>query len=427
MRGHRQHLHFAALALATTVALTGCGSEGGSSGDGGSADSKGPKEKRSGGTGTPGSGSAIPDKDVVVRATCTVPANSPAKVTVDAWNPTSWNKRGSTTFTLPAKTVLKDDDARTPLSELCAGNLLDPSDVADPEDGPNALAEPRLRQLFNDDFSRLAVVLRDTETEGTRAAVVTPGGRTTMVSQGSGSDFADAPTEQHPLFAPGSEGDEVWYLTKGKEDDVPRLFSSRMPGGKAGKPTDRGPGDQLSVQRPGFTLAGRPASAVTASILQVSPDGRKAAGFHELQGVNVVDVPRRPTTQRDDDAPLTPLPSDCLPLGWTDDTTVLCGHREMTEDDPARKNNFWTVDTTRLHQDEEPSEGLAGKPILPKTSRENTLRALSPDGRQLVITSRQGSREEHFRVATAPGSAPKKIEAAGAERALRAGFVLEWR
>ncbi|UNZ20925.1 hypothetical protein [Streptomyces sp. 891-h] len=427
MREQRRHIHLAALVLAVTIPLAGCGGEGGAPGNGESPDSGSEKGKRARQSGPSRGDGAIPAKGVLVKAWCTVPANNPAKVTVEVWNPKSWKQVSSTTFTLPAQTVLTDDDAKTPLSELCDDGMIEPGETDDEDDGPNGFAEPRLRQLFNDDFSKLAVVLSDSRTGGTRAAVVTPDGRKTMLTKGGESDFADAPTEQHPVFAPGSEGTEVWYMTKGKEDETPRIFSTKVSGGKAGTPIARGAGDRLTLQRPGFTLAGRPASAITASILRVSPNGRKAAGFHELQGMNVVDVPRRATTQRDDDAPLFPLPDACRPWAWTDNTTVLCGPRELTEDDPARKNNFWTVDTTRLRKDETAPEGATGKPILPTTSRKNTLRALSPDGRQMIITSRQGPREEHFRVATEPGSTPEKIESTGADQALRSGFVLEWR
>ncbi|MGX9230164.1 hypothetical protein ACWV95_35895 [Streptomyces albus] len=301
-----------------------------------------------------------------------MPADNPAQVVVEAWDPASWKQVATRTFTLPAQTVLtEDNEVRTPLGELCKDGMPDPSGMADEDEGPNAFAEPRLRQIFDDDYSHIAVVLRDSETEGTRAAVVTPKGRTTMVNRSKKSDFADAPAEQHPVFAPGSGGDEVWYMTKGENDKVPRIFSSTLSGPKAGVPSAHGQGDTLSVQRPGFTLAGEPASALTAAVLRPSPDGRKAAGLHELQGMNVVDVPRRPTTQRDDDAPLMPLPSSCMPWGWTDNTTVLCGEREMTEDDPARKNNFWTVDTTRLrratrnprerHERADPAEDQSGQ------------------------------------------------------------------
>ncbi|MFF8285230.1 hypothetical protein ACF06W_21275 [Streptomyces albus] len=428
MRGHRHHRQLAALALALTATLTGCGGEGGSPGDGDGSGGNGPKEKKAGRSGTSQNAGAFSRKGVLVRAWCTVPADNPAQVVVEAWDPASWKQVATRTFTLPAQTVLtEDNEVRTPLGELCKDGMPDPSGMADEDDGPNAFAEPRLRQIFDDDYSHIAVVLRDSETEGTRAAVVTPKGRTTMVNRSKKSDFADAPAEQHPVFAPGSGGDEVWYMTKGEEDEEPRIFSSTLSGPKAGVPSAHGQGDTLSLQRPGFTLAGEPASALTAAVLRPSPDGRKAAGFHELQGMNVVDVPRRPTTQRDDDAPLMPLPSSCMPWGWTDNTTVLCGEREMTEHDPARKNNFWTVDTTRLRRDEEPPESATSEPILPRTSRDNTLRALSADGRQMIITSRQGSRVEHFRVATEPGSAPEKIEAAGVDDALRNGFVLEWR
>ncbi|GAA2062200.1 hypothetical protein GCM10009801_05110 [Streptomyces albiaxialis] len=424
MREHRyRKQHFAALALTAAVALAGCGGgedteekgkpsdeNGGSHASGGSKGSKDPEDPKG----------AIPAEGVVVKAWCAVPANKPADVIVEAWDPESWKQVATTTFTLPPTTVLteEEDNARTPLADLCKGDVLTPSDTGTEDEGPKPLAEPRVRQLFNRDFTKLAVVLKDAETEGTRAAVVTPGGgKPTMVSKAGGSDFADAPTEQHPVFAQDGS-DRVWYMTKGEDEDEPRILSAPA------KP--RGKGDSLSVQRPGFTLAGDPASAITASVLRVSPDGRKAAGFHEMQGMNVVDVPRRAGVQRDDDAPLRPI-GGCLPMGWTDGTHVLCGERKMTEDDPARKNNFWTVDTTRLKKDEEPPEAAIGEPVLPKTSRKNTLRALSPDGRRMILTSRQGSVTEHFLTRTAPGSSPEKITAKGADKALRAGQVLEWR
>ncbi|MFG3254449.1 hypothetical protein [Streptomyces sp. NPDC048172] len=433
MREHRHHKQqFAALVLTAAVALTGCGGEDGGSADGkkdGGKNGKGDAAAKADPSGPSGkSKGAIPAKGVVVKAWCAVPANKPADVVVEAWDPGSWKKVATTTFTLPTTTVMtEEDNASTPLAELCKGDVVTPEDTGTgtgtgtEDEGPKALAEPRVRQLFNDDFTKLAVVLKDTETEGTRAAVVTPGNaKPTMVNKSGGSDFADAPTEQHPVFAPGGS-DQVWYMTKAENEDKPTFFTA---------PAERrGKGDELSAQRPGFTLAGSPAgpaSALTASVLRLSPDSRKAAGFHEMQGMNVVDVPRRTTVQRDDDAPLHPLGS-CMPLGWTDSTTVLCGEREMTEDDPARKNNFWTVDSTRLKKDEEPPSAAIGKPILPKTSRKNTLRALSPDGKQMILTSRQGTVTEHFTARTAPGAAPKKITAKGADQALRAGQVLEWR
>ncbi|NGO69990.1 hypothetical protein [Streptomyces boncukensis] len=424
MRGRRHHTPLAVLTLTAAIALAGCGGDG-DSGDSDDKASPSADPRQSGSQGGGARDGAIPAKGVVVTAWCTVPASSPARVTVEAWDPTSWKPRGRTEFTLPAETALREDDARTPVAELCKRNLphTKPSGK-----GPDPIPEPSVRQVFDDDYSRMAVVLHNRETESTRAAVVTPDGKATKLTKESTADYADAPGEMHPLFTPGSDGKEVWFVSGTDEDKrAPKIASVRLTGSKVSKPVPHGTGNTLRGDRRGFSLGGRPVSAFTAKAVTFSPDGRRAAGFQEMQGVNVVDVPRNPLTVRDGDATLYPLPSSCRPWGWTDSTTVLCGDRSIAANDPERANNFWTVDAGSLREDEDTPEGAAGDPILPTTKRENTPRALSADGGELIFTSRQGSRTEHFRVATTPGSTPKKITAPGAQRALRAGTVLEWR
>ncbi|MFF3907225.1 hypothetical protein ACFYZJ_14790 [Streptomyces sp. NPDC001848] len=119
--------------------------------------------------------------------------------------------------------------------------------------------------------------------------------------------------------------------------------------------------------------------------------------------------------------------ADCYPYGWVDSATVLCGPRLGEAKDPKRKNSFWTLDTSRLDDSADVPKGALGDPIIPVTDRKNTVRTISPDGKQMVFASLQGTRLEFFVSPISLGASPKKVTAAGADGALRLGDVLEWR
>ncbi|MFJ7181522.1 hypothetical protein ACIQXA_35235 [Streptomyces massasporeus] len=106
---------------------------------------------------------------------------------------------------------------------------------------------------------------------------------------------------------------------------------------------------------------------------------------------------------------------------------MLCGPRLGKAEDPKRKNSFWTLDASRLDGTADAPKGALGDPIIPATDRKNTVRAISPDGKQMIFASLQGTRLEYFVSAIAPGATPKKLTAGGADKALSVGDVLEWR
>ncbi|MFF5366015.1 hypothetical protein [Streptomyces sp. NPDC013187] len=413
----------AALAVATVLLplVAGCG--------GGSDDSdpgaKGTEATagQQGGSKDPGKGSGgFPDRGVIVTASCSVPASKPASVTVTGWDPRTWEQTVSRTFTVPAEAVVAEaDDVASPLVELCADNF---PGVGPSEDGPRAVPASRLRQLFDKDFSRMAVVLIDRETEATGVGYVDTSGKLTELSGEQSEDFGDTPKEENAVFA--QDGGAVWFTETDSSDHV-RIASRSVTGDHA--VTEQAGADGDYMDGADLALAGDPVRGLFGKEVRVSPDGRKATAFITWQGYSVADVPQRSALLKADGVKAARIPydADCRPYGWVDDRTVLCGPRLAKADDPKRRNSFWTLDASRLDGTADTPKGALGDPIIPATDRKNTVRAISADGKQLIFASLQGTRLEFFVSAIAPGATPKKITARGADKALSVGDVLEWR
>ncbi|KOX00510.1 hypothetical protein ADK65_12445 [Streptomyces sp. NRRL B-1140] len=368
-----------------------------------------------------GSG-AFPESGVIVTAVCSVPASKPAVVTVTGWDPETWERTVSRDFTVPAEAVVAEaDDVASPLVELCADNF---PGVSASEDGPRAVAPTRLRQLFDKDFSRMAVVLIDRETEATGVGYVDTSGKLTKLSGEQGEDFGDTPKEENAVFA--QDGSAVWFTETDSSDHV-RIASRSVAGDHA--VTEHGGGDGSYMDEAGLALAGDPVRGLFGKEVRISPDGRRATAFITWKGYNVADVPQRSALLKAErvKANRMPFDADCSPYGWVDDRTVLCGPRLEKAEDPKRENSFWTLDTSRLDGTADLPKGALGGPIIPATDRKNTVRAISQNGKQMIFASIQGTRLDFFVSAIAPGATPKKITARGANRALSVGEVLEWR
>ncbi|GAA2296347.1 hypothetical protein GCM10010234_43010 [Streptomyces hawaiiensis] len=413
----------AALAVATVLLplVAGCG--GGD--DGSDSGAKGTKATagQQGGSKNAGKGSgAFPDRGVIVTASCSVPASKPASVTVTGWDPRTWERTVSRNFTVPAEAVVAEaDDVASPLVELCADNFPGADAV---EDGPRAVASTRLRQLFDKDFSRMAVVLIDRETEATGVGYVDTSGKLTKLSGGQSDDFGDTPKEENAVFA--QNGSALWFTETDSSDHV-RIASRSVAADHA--VTERAGGDGSYMDGAGLALTGDPVRGLFGKEVRISPDGRKATAFITWKGYNVADVPQRSALLKVGGVKATGIPvdADCHPYGWVDDSTVLCGPRLPKVEDSKRRNSFWTLDASRLDGTADLPKGALGGPIIPATDRKNTVRAIAQDGKQMIFASLQGTRLDFFVSAIAPGATPKKITAGGADRALGVGDVLEWR
>ncbi|MGW3989730.1 hypothetical protein [Streptomyces sp. NPDC004830] len=399
-------------------------------GCGGGHDDSGPRVNgteatagQQGGSENAGKGKgAFPDRGVIITALCSVPASKPASVTVTGWDPTTWERTVSRTFTVPAEAVVAEaDDVASPLVELCADNF---PDVGTSDDGPRTLPATRLRQLFDEDFSRMAVVLIDRQTEATGVGYVDTSGKLTKLSAEQGDDFGDTPREENAVFA--RNGTALWFTETDSSDHV-RIASRSVTGDHAVIQQAGGEGEYMDGA--GLALAGDPARGLFGKEVRISPDGRRATAFITWQGYNVVDTPQRSALLKAKGVKAASIPvgADCHPNGWVDDKTVLCGPRNGEAKDPKRKNSFWTLDVSRLDGTADLVKGALGGPIIPATDRKNTVRAIAPDGKQMIFASLQGTRLDYYASPIAPGATPKKITAEGADRALSAGDVLEWR
>ncbi|MFD7504986.1 hypothetical protein [Streptomyces sp. NPDC059850] len=340
-----------------------------------------------------------------------------ARVTVTGWDAQTWEPTALRTFSVPAAAV--DDSgyftqmADSPLADLCS-NAFDEGGVND--DDPRAIPESSLRQLFDKGYTRMAVVLMDRETEATRVAYVDTSGKVTELSGEGAEDFADAPHEENAVFS--GDGSAVWF-TEFDEGTV-RIASRSVSGDHARTEQDSG---DLNNANARLALVGDSARGVHGADVRISPDGRKALAH--IDGYHIVDLPQR-------SAVLSPgmdgsyISPDINCYGWVDKVRALCGPDNST-DDPERQNSFWTLDTSGLAGVDEVPDSAMGKPIIPATDRENTVQAISPDGKQMIFASLQGTRLTYYLSSTAPGVIPKKISEPGAEEALSAGYVLEWR
>ncbi|MCQ4205675.1 hypothetical protein [Streptomyces longispororuber] len=363
---------------------------------------------------------AFPDQDVIVTASCSKSTDDQPRVTVTGWDAQTWEPTASRTFPVPAAAM--DDSgpfttmaADSSLTELC-GNAVD--DVGVTDDGPRTIPESSLRQLFDKGYTRMAVVLMDRETEATRVGYVDTNGKVTELSADGGDDFADAPHEENAVFS--GDGSAVWFTEFDQGTGTARIASRSVSGDHARKEQGSGAMNSTNAR---LALVGNAARGIYGMNVRISPDERKAIA--SLDGLNIVDLPQRSAVLGAGlDGSYISYDIDCY--GWVDKARVLCGPDGST-DDPKRQNSFWTLDTSGLAGVDEVPDDAMGKPIIPATDRENTVQAISPDGKKMIFASLQGTSLTHFLSPITPGASPKRISESGAEEALSTGYVLEWR
>ncbi|RKE17240.1 PD40 domain-containing protein [Streptomyces sp. TLI_171] len=416
---HRAYAFAAAAALALPL-VAGCtGSSGGAAGT--APSSSGGSAAGQDAAGGSAGDATFRGKDLVLSAGCTVPASRPATVWVQGFDPATWKKVASVEFTLPAQAVLgkRDGEELSALYSLCAENL-----PHEEPDGGLAVSDlafgPRVRQLFDRDFSKLAVVTADDRTGARHVGYVDRAGKFTDLT-GDDNGFAATPKEQDALFAP--DGGSVWFthLDAAGQQHV----ASRSTSG-AHQLTEQWSGERPATLGTVLLLGGSPLRGVLGSSPRFSPDGTRVADFVYGSGRGISPVAASgPLPAKD----VVHLPDyECQPSGWVDNHTLLCAHRESGA--PAKHlNNFWTVDVDRLRPEESatPTDG-AGPDLLPVTDRQNLPLAVSPDGKRLLFRSVQGKVEQPYVTALAPGSQPQQITPEDAATALGYGdVVLEWR
>jgi hypothetical protein len=409
-------------ALTSTALVSGCG--GGADGrTAATAPAAPPRASASAGTGGTagapgqGGGSAFRAQGLVISAWCTVPASRPATVTVRGFDPSSWQVVATAEFTLPPTVAFSSASFQEPsaLTQLCGT----PGQAATPDD----TFGPRVRRLFDRDFSKLAVVTSDAKTGATHVGYVDRAGKFTDLT-GDATGFGSTLKEQDPQFAP--DGDAVWFTyTDGSGKD--HIASRPLSGSH--QLADLWTGSANG--RVNLAVGGDPLRGVIGNRLYFSPDGKRVVGYVDGEGANAVPL----TATGMLPASATPIPIhdlDCAVSGWVDNHTVLCAYSPgagRSADGKDYTNNLWTEDVDRMASlDWEHGKEAAGPLLLPATDRTNRPVAISPDGKRVLFRSTQGKTEQAYVTDLAPGGQPQQITAKDAADALGSlDVVLEWR
>lgn len=380
-------------ALGMSAGLVAC-----SSGDG-------PDEGR---TGERGQHSAVPGvsddfdrRNMVVTAVCS-PGNPNASIDVDGWDPQNWQHLAHAEFRLPATAVTTEEpsDRRTAVRKLC-----------ELEDDRVPAATAEIRALFDQHFTKIAVVTYDPETKASHVGYVDRSG--TFVDVTGTEDFGVTPKEEDAVFA--WDGGSIWFTYQARAtiphpaSTVETRIASRAVTG------DRKLVDHWRGYTPPHSLVtlGESGKVAMGQGIRNAPDGR-----HLIVEGRLLETPAD-TNVIAHDGTVDPVdPGRLLPCGgtgWIDNDTVLCGGGRFGSD-----HRLVTVDITPGAQ--------PGAAILPENDRANYPMAVSPDGRQFVFVAAQRTSKEYYLSATTPGSTPVKIERSGPFSALgdNAAFV-EWR
>ncbi|MFF9844133.1 hypothetical protein [Streptomyces sp. NPDC013740] len=341
-------------------------------------------------------------RDRVVSAECLKGGRFVA-VQVQAWDPDTGKPGASRTFDVPAPVAFWQEPGReavpTPLFDLCREN---PDEAVYPSDALERVV-PRVRAVFDRDFTRMAVVLRTPGGNGTHVGFVDEKGLTDLTAR----DGHPGPgvREQNAVFAP--DGSRVWF-TYETADGRHRIGSRAVSGTAALR--DEGPAADTDLP---LVVVGRPARGVQAEMVHVSPDGGRMTAWTDGLGAVVLDVPGASGVLTGAAAGGARRLAGCLhAVGWVGPDGVLCR---------TRTGGFRTVGAVR---DADPG------PVLPASGAggDEGL-VVSPDGgRFLVVEHPPGDPYEGFRgfrvAGTAPGAPSVRLESGAANAKT---LFLEWR
>ncbi|MFD0475158.1 hypothetical protein ACFQ0B_48095 [Nonomuraea thailandensis] len=338
----------------------------------------------------------FPERDLIVTAICT-PANAadPGMVTVDGWDPESWKRLAHAKFPLPPNAVgaggPDDTHASHALSDLCEEDTITP---------PDAGNVTRLRSLFDQDFTKMAVVTEDPQSGASHVGYVDRSGTFTDLTGDKG--FGNTPQEDTATFWP--DGSAVWFVSMEEGRPNPYRVASRSVTGDH-KAVVHGEGEDWEY----LTVVRNPSRVVrTGDDAHVSPNGERLLAGNRVMAVpadaELVDVLEEPGAEQG-------ICPDATAVGWIDDDTVLCGTNDY---------NFRTLD---LSAGAKPSA-----PILPENDHVNRGMVISPDGQRFAFLSQEGTSRDFYLSSTKPKSTPTKVEKTGSLSALSGtAVVLEWR
>jgi hypothetical protein len=162
------------LPLVLAAALTACSSDSGRQ-EPGAEGGRSPSQT--------GVGDGFPRQDVIITATCAPGSGGNRAIRVDGRHPRSFKHVAHTEFPLPGTAVVESDRARpgTAVRNLCEPDKR-PADAGD---------VTAIRSLFDQDFTKMAVVTQDPRTGATHVGHVDRSGKSTDPT--GNEDFGETP------------------------------------------------------------------------------------------------------------------------------------------------------------------------------------------------------------------------------------------
>ena len=263
-----------------------------------------------------------------------------------------------------------------------------------------------IRSLFDRNFTKMAVVVRDRDSGASHVGYIDRGGQLTDLTS-TDTGFGSTPNEQYAVLTP--DGADVWFTYRAA-NRVTKIGSRSVAGDHklTEQSADKVPDDEIPL-----FLVGNPVRGLVAYNVAISPDGKHYSAW--VPGNNnddVFAVPARTAAL----TKTTPKVGDngCAgAVGWLNDDTLLC---PVGYDDNLAPV---TVDTPTSAQK---------RPILPDNNRENTGMVISPDSTQVVFLSAAETEREYWISATQPGATPQRVERTGEFSVLGDTAVfIEWR
>ncbi|MEU0008018.1 hypothetical protein ABZ079_28075 [Streptomyces sp. NPDC006314] len=341
----------------------------------------------------------FPQRNVMVTAVCSPGNGSGGVVDVDGWNPQSWKHVAHVEFRLPDAAVVESDKARpnTAVRDLCEADK-QPADAGD---------VTAIRSLFDQEFTKMAVVTEDPQTEASHVGYVDRSGRFTDLT--GNKDFGDTPHEDNAAFS--RDGSEVWFtydaVGQNGNSATGRVASRALAG-------DHKTADHLRVETVGerhLVMVGSPSRAVLASDAHLSPDGKRLLSeSHVLElsadrravGPDLVEKGRFVSCDGGGQ------------VGWLGNAAVLCDAENTYE------GRFARLDIS--------PEAKPGAPIVPSNDHHNYGMVVSPDGRRFAFLSVNGTVRDYYLCDTTSGSTPKKVQRTGEFSTLGdAAVFIDWR
>ncbi|MFJ3904603.1 hypothetical protein [Streptomyces sp. NPDC090025] len=258
--------------------------------------------------------------DVVVSADCMLGARF-AAVQLRAWDPRTWKVKAERVFDLPPEAVFSRDpggpETLSPLVDLCRTN---PDEAVYPSDALERVV-PRVRALFDRDFTTLAVVLRTPDGKDSHVGYVRAGdrdgGRADLTARDRTATVGAH--EQNAALSP--DGTRVWFtyqLPSGRD----RIGSRAIGGGDPGR-RDEGPAVGAALP---LVVVDGPPRGVQAELLRTAPDGLRTTVVRGSgPGVSVVELPDAPTVLAGAAVRGAREVPGCLhAVGWTGPERLLC-------------------------------------------------------------------------------------------------------